>query len=272
MLPFVHVPSVELGPVAIHPFGVLVATAVWVGTSLATWRARVLGVDAQQLRSFVGWMLVAGFIGGHVIDLLLYSPRDVIADPSSLLFLWRSQGSFGGFMGAMLGVLWWKHKTHEPILPYADLVLSVFPVAWIFGRAGCALAHDHPGIPVDAGTPLAVAYGRYDASAATIFPLGIELRWGNEPRWDLGALEMFFAMLVAGCFAATWHKRLPLGAYVAATCVAYAPVRFAMEFLRVADARYSSLTPAQWACFPLFLFGLWLARELRGRTRPSFTS
>jgi phosphatidylglycerol:prolipoprotein diacylglycerol transferase len=49
--------------------------------------------------------------------------------------------------------------------------------------------------------------------------------------------------------------------------VAYAPTRFALDFLRArdtreADVRYFALTPAQWLCFGLLAFGaamLWYA-------------
>ena len=123
------------------------------------------------------WMLVGGFLGGHAIDALLYRPMDTLAAPWRLLAIWQSQGSFGGFLGALIAVLLWrryqaidgmktplgtlprfvKRPAPEPLLPLSDLVLSVFPVAWIFGRAGCAVAHDHPGIRAATGSLLAVA-------------------------------------------------------------------------------------------------------------------
>ncbi len=47
-----------------------------------------------------------------------------------------------------------------PILPFADLILSVFPVAWVFGRSGCSVVHDHPGMKADRRARcLAVAFG-----------------------------------------------------------------------------------------------------------------
>ena len=53
---------------------------------------------------------------------------------------------------------------------------------------------------------------------------------------------------------------MPVGSYAIATALSYAPVRFAMDFLRLPDTqggdpRYASLTPAQWCCFALFVFG-----------------
>jgi phosphatidylglycerol:prolipoprotein diacylglycerol transferase len=213
-------------------------------------------------------MLVGGFVGGHVLDAVVYRPDEVLRRPLWLFEIWNGQGSSGGFAGALLDVLAWKHFKHrgtEPILPYADLVLSVFPVAWVFGRMGCAVAHDHPGVRADLGAPLAVAYGPFDPSDVTRLALGIELRNGTAPRYDLGTLELFVTVAIALVVMATWRKKLPVGSYVALVALAYPPARFAMEFLRAPDRdpRYWLLTPAQWASLALFAFGLFWVVRLR---------
>ncbi len=290
MIPFVHVPPVEIGPLTVHPFGILVGTAVLVGTKLATWRASRLGLDLDKLRSFTTWMLVGGFVGGHVIDAALYRPEEIVRRPWMLLEIWSGQGSYGGFLGALLAVVLWKYvevvdqprsfglvrlrvrERAELILPFADLVLSVFPVAWIFGRAGCAVAHDHPGVVADPGAVFAVAYGPWDPATVIHGPFGVELRNGSLPRYDLGALELFATMAIAAFLALTWKRRLPSGFYVAAVAIAYAPVRFGLDFLRArgtpsADARYGALTPAQWCCLALLGFGVVMAFQVRDRAR-----
>lgn len=281
MIPYVHVPDAHLGPLAIHPFGVLVAIAVLVGTSLASWRARKVGVDAKELGGFVTSVLAFGFVGGHVIDAILYRPADVIARPLHLLAIWDGQGSFGGFIGAALGALAWRHlelvpgkivprvrrRAPRPILPLADVLLSVFPIAWIFGRMGCAVAHDHPGARASADAIFAVGYGPVDAAHVLRGPLGVELRFGAAPRYDLGLLECAFAIVLGAVLLVSFRRRFPTGFYVAAVPLAYAPVRFALDFLRVAeadggDARYAGLTPAQWSCVALALFSLVLLRRV----------
>src|SRR5262245_48676376 len=88
MLPYVQIPSLALGPVPIHPFGVLVAIAVFVGVALARWRARRLGLDLVALDSLINWSLAGGFLGAHILLLLFYSPGEVLARPWSLLLLW----------------------------------------------------------------------------------------------------------------------------------------------------------------------------------------
>jgi phosphatidylglycerol:prolipoprotein diacylglycerol transferase len=272
MIPYIHVPDLHIGPLPLHPFGILVATGVLVGSSVATHRARTLGYDLVKLNSFVTWMLVAGFILSHVLDSLFYHWDEVLKRPWSLAMPWEGLSSFGGFVGALVGIVLWRYFVIDgsrprlrdrphPILPFADLVLSVFPLGWAFGRAGCSTVHDHPGARATTDTILAVAYPLRPGEG-TVTKLGfIELIHGHDPRFDLGLLELMFTVIVAVCFALTWRRRLATGTYVVASALAYAPVRFVMDFLRVSqgeggDPRYANLTPAQWACIALFVYGL----------------
>lgn len=278
MIPYLHVNPLKVGPLPLQPFGMLVALGVLIGVSLAVRRARRLGLDVAQLQGMLTWILVPGFIGGHVFDALLYHPREVLERPWMLLALWDGLSSFGGFTGAVIGLAVWKYYDARPwrrvgrllelprlrrrerprrVLPFADVVLAVFPVAWIFGRAGCAVVHDHPGARAPHDSPLAVAYG-----PGPIDDFGwFELRHGTTPRYDLGLLEMLLTILLAAAFALTWRRGGASGWYAVAACVLYAPMRFALDFLRVSaaeggDLRYAGLTPAQWACLALFLFGV----------------
>jgi phosphatidylglycerol:prolipoprotein diacylglycerol transferase len=282
MLPYIQVPDLHLGPLTLHPFGLLVATGVIIGTGLATGRARRLGLDLDRLNSFITWMLVGGFVGGHILDEILYHPSEIAHRWWSLFVLWEGLSSFGGFTGALIGVFMWKHfdltprwmlkrRLHpSPILPFCDVILAVFPVAWIFGRSACSTAHDHPGARLSQvhdvlNGALTVAYpGPHDV----FDPAKFALFHGSTPRFDLGLLEMLFTCILAACFALTWKRKLPTGSYIVVASLAYAPVRFAMDFLRIppeedaanADLRYGfgaiALTPAQWECISLFVFGI----------------
>lgn len=329
MIPYIHVSDLPIGPFkigpltipsfALHPFGLLVATGVIIGTWLAVRRARARALDVDQLNSFITWMLVAGFLGGHMLDQIFYHPDKLLTDPLSFFKIWTGLSSFGGFIGGLIGVVLWKYfeaipvmikrgdklvavKTPlgtlakyirrakpMPILPFCDLILSVFPVAWVFGRSGCSVVHDHPGMKATADTLLAVAYpaDRIPTAATRILSFGptltlpsshpnaapvtqalIELHRGPSPRFDLGLLEMMFTVLIAVAFALTWRRKLTTGSYVAAVALAYAPVRFAMDFLRIrdeseADPRYFFLTPAQWACVGLFALGIAMVFRVR---------
>ncbi len=147
MLPYIHLPELNLGPIPIHWFGVLVATGVLVGIWLARKRAKFMGIDPIKLESLINWMLLSGFICSHVLDTIFYHPDELVHRPWSIVFIWEGLSSFGGFVGAALGLFLWKRFRGggASLLPYADLILSVYPVAWIFGRMGCSVVHDHKG-------------------------------------------------------------------------------------------------------------------------------
>jgi phosphatidylglycerol:prolipoprotein diacylglycerol transferase len=256
VLPYYEQPYVELGPIPIHAFGVLVLLAVVMGIEAAARRAPCSGIDPNVMSAFALWILVPGFVGAHVFDALWYHPDEVAREPAMLFDLFYGMSSFGGFLGALVGAVAWRFTTHEELLPYVDVVMSVFPLSWALGRAGCTLAHDHPGVHTSAGNPLAFA-----------FPDG--------PRWDLGFLEMLLALAVSIVFALLWRSRPPQGTYLAIASLVYAPARFGLDFLRAdaaagGDTRYEGLTPAQWACVILLALGMFAVRNVadeRGRAR-----
>jgi len=306
LIPYIHIRDIHIGlsapfissdagagGIPLHPFGVLVATGVLIGTALATSRAKNRNVDLDKLNSFITWMLVAGFAGGHMLDTIFYHPTEIArfddaghflwTRPWSLFFLWEGLSSFGGFIGGFIGVMLWKFYEMKtlltlgpieiawfsrrakslPVMPFCDIILSVFPVAWVFGRSGCSVVHDHPGARASADAFFAVAY----PDRPPVYTHFIEFIHGGAPRYDLGTLEMMFTVVVAISFALTWGRKLPTGAYVVAVALTYSPVRFAMDYLRItdgdsADPRYGSLTPAQWMCIVLFAFGLALAARV----------
>jgi phosphatidylglycerol:prolipoprotein diacylglycerol transferase len=190
---------------------------------------------------------VGGFVGGHVLDSIFYHPETVVKEPLSLVKIWAGQSSFGGFTGAFLGLIYWKYKFKASTLVYADLVASAFPLSWVFGRTGCSLAHDHPGMLSDAW---------------------FAVRYPEGARFDLGLYEMVMTIPLAVTFLFLMKKPRPPGFFLGIMCIAYAPSRFALDFLRVhendwqgheADPRYWGLTPAQWGCLLLLAAGVWLA-------------
>lgn len=254
MLPYIDVPQKIFGFLPI--FGLLVATAVILGITITRKRVAKHGLDPDTTESFINWMLLGGFIGAHVFDTFFYHPEELLSRPWSLLFFWEGLSSFGGLAGATIGALLWKklRRGGRSMLAYMDLIASVFPISWIFGRLGCAAVHDHKGKLADAPSLLTVT-----------FPDGL-------PYYDLGLLEMIYAVFISLVVVILWRRPQKVGTYLAVTSMLYAPVRFALDFLRVStgptgDARYLGFTPAQWACVALFVFGLTVF--IRRKERPT---
>jgi phosphatidylglycerol:prolipoprotein diacylglycerol transferase len=254
-IPYVDIPPLHLfgpvgpiGEISIKPFGTLVAVGVYIGIELARKQGERYKLDAATLSSFIWYILAGGFIGGHVLDTIFYRPEHVINAPLSLLRIWDGQSSFGGFTGAFIGLVVWRRRFKASALKYADVVASAFPAAWVFGRMGCSVAHDHPGM-------------RSDIWLAVAYPGG--------GRFDLGFIEMALTIPLAITFLSLMKRPRPPGFYIGIMCTSYAPVRFALDFLRArdvsgADPRYAGLTPAQWACLILLSAGLYFSYRTAG--------
>ena len=240
--------------VTLKPFGLLVALGAYTGTVAALRQARRLGASDRAVLSFTGWVAVSSFVFAHVLDAILYYPDEVVADPLLLVRLWEGLSSFGGFAGAFVGAFAWRHHYKAELLPYADIVASAFPVSWTFGRMGCSVAHDHPGVLSD-------------------FFLAVKYPEGG--RHDLGFYELLITVPLAALFLVLRRKPRPWGFYGGILCTYYAPLRFMLDFLRerpeavapgifaTGDARYLGLTPAQWACLPLLVVGITLLVRMR---------
>ena len=77
---------------------------------------------------------------------------------------------------------------------------------------------------------------------------------------DLGIYEaMWWVVILAifwGAMGSTWEltRRHP-GFHIYLLPLVYAPARFGLDFLRIADARYLGLTPAQWISLGFFAWG-----------------
>lgn len=278
-IPYITLPEIPIlpsigdsGPITIKPFGTLVAIGVYVGWLLVHRQAKKLGFSLERFSQFIGWTLAGGFIGGHVFDVLLYHPSRLVDQPAiealkDLVFIWRSQSSFGGFMGACLGMLVWRNRFKiKSVLPYCDTMASGFPIGWVFGRSGCSVAHDHPGMKSDHWLAL-----RCSAEEAA--------RYVGCGRFDLGSIEMLVTVPLAIGFLMSMRKPRPWGFYIGVMSLYYAPIRFGLDFLRARDVRdpdlrYVGLTPAQWLCVALFMGGLLMlgramAAARRGET-PTF--
>jgi phosphatidylglycerol:prolipoprotein diacylglycerol transferase len=248
----------------IHPFGMMVALGVLIGVLTATARARREGLHPRILGELAGYVLIGGFVLGHVLDAVFYHWDTVVQEPLFVLQLWNGLSSFGGFVGAVVGGAVWSARRGYSLVAFADPIAYAFPFGWLFGRIGCFLAHDHPGSVSD--FPLAVADYRIR---------GMLPPW--EPRHDLGLYEAIFTVLVAAAFYALGRKRRLRGTYLALLPIVYAPARFALDFLRAtdvpgADPRFLGLTPGHYGALALLLVGLAVAARVLLEAEPTIPS
>lgn len=259
MIPYFEQPSIRIGPVTIAAFGVIVASSVLFGLELGRRRFRRLGLDPHLGEGLAWYAVIGGFLGAHLFSMLFYFPEELAGNPLLLFKVWEDISSFGGIIGGVIGI-WVFLRRKASSLPssvrllYFDAIAFVFPFALAVGRIACSLAHDHPGTVTR--FPLAVSLARPEAQAYIVevyrgagrlaeLPAGAELaRLGFH---DLGWYEfLYLGVILTPILLLLDRRPRPAGFYVATFLALYLPVRFGLDFLRVSDARYFGLTPAQY--------------------------
>ncbi|MDY0063178.1 MAG: prolipoprotein diacylglyceryl transferase [Myxococcota bacterium] len=253
MIPEIRIPVLTLWKFEFHAFGILVGIAILVGAYLAAERAARVGLSRQKTNDLVLWLLGIGFLFAHLAAVIFYHPERIREDPWILIQVWNGISSVGGFLGGVVAFYGYTRYHRLLKMAYADAVAYALSFAWIFGRMGCATAHDHKGYLTD-------------------FPLAVAFKGGA--RHDLGLYEMVFAILVAAILFATRHraaKGAP-GLHVGLLAALYGPVRFGLDFLRASDLggsdlRYFGLTFAQYGSVVIFLAGV--AILIWRRNRPT---
>ena len=270
LVPYFQIPSLHiLDGVAIHPFGVLVATGILIGATLTRRRGRSLGLDDEMIKNMIFWSVLTGFVFAHVLDVLIYQHHPDMQEKLRALIDPRSGlSSMGGFLGAVVGLFAWCKKNDQKVLPYADSLAYGLAAGWLFGRMGCFVAHDHPGhlvgsspfgfLGVDYPCPAAHCANTPDGK---LWHVGAEFR-----RWDLGFIEVLVSGVLTAFYFIAERFRVRCGFFVAAIATYYGPVRFFLDYLRVyesefqggADPRVAGLTPAQYAALLVTAIGIYL--------------
>ena len=244
MFPYLQEPVLRAFGQQLTAFQILVFAAVIAGYEITLRRAARRGWDRDQALSIVLWTVFIGFVGSHVLDTLLYEREAFRRNPLVVLEFWGTMSSFGGLIGGVLGALWAMRRqklSAAQMFAFLDIVAFAFPFAWIFGRTGCALAHDHLGV-----------------ASNSIWAV----RFPDGPRFDLGLLELLYTIVICAIFLLADRKPRPAGFFIALFCVLYGPVRFALDTLRIGDERYLGWTPGQYASIAFALAGLVLLRAI----------
>jgi phosphatidylglycerol:prolipoprotein diacylglycerol transferase len=219
--------------------------------------ARRAGESAIDSRSVAAWVTVTGLIGAHVFDVLFYRPSEVLENPLTLLAIWESISSYGGFIGGALGFAYivWRRKLR--FARWADITMVGLLIAFSVGRGGCTVVHDHIGAPTSSF--IGVDYPRQ-----ALAEHGVLSQMDSDApvirAHNLGFEELLYLLPVNALvlWLAFRRRRLPPGAIAVIAAVLYAPVRFGLEHWRLTstDPPYGGLTFAQWCSIGVFVVAL----------------
>jgi phosphatidylglycerol---prolipoprotein diacylglyceryl transferase len=243
-------PAMNVDPVAFHIggrpiywYGICVAVAFVAAVAHWTRLARK-EKKPEGFGSEIGfWMMLSGIVGARVayglanFAYFAAAPIEIFrVDRGGIIF-------YGGFLGALLGLILFARRRKEPFWRLTDFTVTGLPLGHAIGRVGCFLNN--------------CCYG-----CATAVPWGVER--DGVVRQPVQLYEFAFNMALYGLLLWAYPRRKADGRVFALYLMVYPAGRFLFEFLRGDDRLcWLGMNVAQEVSLALFAAGvaLWFARK-----------
>ena len=254
--------ALQIGPLAIHWYGLtyLLAFALFWGLGVQRLRHLPFAAQAEWQRKDVEDILFLGvlgvILGGRIGYMLFYQPAQWLAQPWTLFAVWQGGMSFhGGLVGVLLAMVWFARTRQRPWLQVMDFVAPCVPTGLAAGRLGNFINGELWGRVADLSLPWAMVFRGA----------------GDLPRHPSQVYQFLLEGLLL--FVLLWlYARGPrkTGQVSAAFLVGYGSFRFIAEFFREPDAHLGllglGLSMGQWLCVPMIGAGLalggWASRRV----------
>src|SRR5689334_21213870 len=217
----------ELGPITVYTYGVLLAAAYLFGLQLARVRAKKRGLDANRVLDLGIYIIISALVGAKLL-LRITDFKSFTANPRELLTLARSGGVFYGGLIVAVGVaLWYIRRVGLPLWTTCDVFAPGIALGHVVGRFGCLFAGCCYGKPTT--KPWGITFTDTFAATNVGTPLGVPLH--PTQLYEAGAELLILILLLI-----TERKGRPFaGRTFWLYMLLYAISRFIIEFYRGDD-------------------------------------
>lgn len=236
--------GIRVGPLLIHYYALILITGIIAAAWLTIRRARAYGLDAEHVWDGLMWAVIPGLIGARLYHVLTPSPASGLSleyyvhNPLQIFAIWNGGlGIFGAIVGGALGLLVYGRRHKQPILRWFDVIVPGVALAQAIGRWGNFVNHELYGAPTTLPWAIFIPPDKrlpgYE-SFSTFHPL-----FFYESLWN--ALTCVFLIWLHRRF----RDRLRPGDLFLIYLIAYAIIRFVLDFVRLDSHLSGSITTAQ---------------------------
>jgi phosphatidylglycerol:prolipoprotein diacylglycerol transferase len=258
MHPSIDPVALQLGPLAVHWYGLtyLAAFALFVG--LARLRLQhapyaqevALGRwSRQDIEDILFYGVMGVILGGRIGYCVFYKPGYYAEHPLEVFALWQGGMSFhGGMLGVFVAIAVFAWQRQRPWLWVTDFIAPCVPTGLAAGRVGNFINGELWGRAADPALPWAMVFPQ----SGSWIP-----RHPSQVYQFLGEGLLLFVVL--------WlYARKPraVGAVSGVFMIGYGSLRFMAEYFREPDAHLGllalNMSMGQWLCVPMVTVGVWL--------------
>ena len=130
----------RFGNFTVYSYGLMIATAFFVGISLARKEAVRMGQDPEKIVDLSFYILISAIIGSRIFYVM--TDLDVfLADPVEIFRIWNGGLVFyGGFIMATIVAVIYMKINRMPLWQTADIMAPGLALGQSIGRIGCFFA------------------------------------------------------------------------------------------------------------------------------------
>ncbi len=210
---------IKIGPLTIHTYGFMIASAFLLGLWLALRQAAREGLPKEKITDIGFYALFSGIIGSRIFFIATDWPH-FAGHPLDMLKIWEGGLVFyGGVIFALPTVLWYAKRHGLALWQTVDVWAPSIAVGHALGRLGCFCAGCCYGTPTD--LPWAVTFTNPESLAI----LGVPLH--PTQVYEAGAEFLNFGLLLLIRARKTFHGQI-FWIYI----LNYAVIRAVVELFR----------------------------------------
>lgn len=218
----------QLGPLSVRTYGVLIALACLAALQLAKWTGRQVGIPEKFLMDLAVILVFGGLLGARAFYVLL-NWSYYAQQPWDILKIWQGGLVFyGGFLAAAVAGGFYVRSHKVSVGAVADCLAPPLALGQAVGRWGCFFAG------CCYGKTTSLPWGVRFTDPSSLAPLGVDLH-PTQIYEAIGNLFIAFILWLRLMKTRADKKIAAKGQVFWLYVVLYGISRFGMEFLRNDD-------------------------------------
>jgi phosphatidylglycerol:prolipoprotein diacylglycerol transferase len=255
--------ALAIGPLKVHWYGLMYLIGFVGGWLLGRVQAARPWCDwsAREVDDLVFYIVLGIVVGGRLGYMLFYGFDQLLADPLTLLAVWRGGMSFHGGLIGVLAAMWLYGRRHgRRFFVVTDFIAPLVTVGLGAGRIGNFINGELWGKTTDLAWGMQLPCARFPAFCQ-------DLPYGAAWSIPVHPTQLYEALLEGlALFVILWlyaRRPRPTMAVSGLFLLGYGAFRVAVELLRLPDAHigylaFGWLTMGQLLTLPMLVAGVFL--------------
>jgi phosphatidylglycerol:prolipoprotein diacylglycerol transferase len=217
-----HPVLIQIGPLAIRWYGVMITLACFIGLWLAGKEAERKGIGHEKIHDFFLYAIISAIIGARLYYIAFSGLPQFLSNPLSIFAVWQGGLAIhGAILGGLLVGIIYTRKKKISFGKFADTLTPSLVLGQAIGRIGCFFNGDAHGYPTN--LPWGLVYSP-ESPAGQMFP--------GQPLHPTQLYEMIFNLVI---FSIVWKMRNKMkvdGHLFLLYVILYSGARIFVEYFR----------------------------------------